>query len=205
MNRNKMKKNVILIDYENVQKVDFKPLLALDVLIKVFHGENQKFTSDFTNMALEFGKDKFELIKIKGNGKNALDFHIAYYIGKLSKEIENSFFHIISKDTGFKPLVEYLKHNEKIYCLLEPCIAEIPLLKPIPKTNGERFKLVLETLSNSKTSKPKRIKTLKNQIIAICKKEISDNEADEIIKMLIDKKIIDCNKETILYKKIKNK
>lgn len=199
-----MKKNIILIDYENVQKFDLKPLLNLDVLIKVFHGENQKFSSEFTNIALEFGKDKFELIKIKGNGKNALDFHIAYYIGKLSKEIENSFFHIISKDTGFKPLVEYLKHDEKIYCLLEPSIAEIPLLKPVPKTTDERLKLILETLSNSKASKPKRRKTLKNQIITICKKEIDDNEAEALIQKLIDKKFIENNKETIIYKKLKS-
>jgi len=58
-----MKKNVILIDYENVQKHNLRPLLEHDVLIKVFHGESQKFTSEFTGLALEFGKEKFELIE----------------------------------------------------------------------------------------------------------------------------------------------
>jgi len=54
----------------------------------------------FTRLALEFGKEKFELVGIKGQGKNAADFHIAYFIGKLSKEIPDSLFHIISRDTG---------------------------------------------------------------------------------------------------------
>ncbi len=197
-----MKKNIILIDYENVQIFDLKPLLNYDVLIKVFHGENQKFSSAFANIALEFGKDKFELIKIKGNGKNALDFHIAYFIGKFSKEIENAFFHIISKDTGFKPLVEFLYHEEKILCLLESSIANIPLLKQsVPKSIEDRYQLVVETLSNSKAPKPKKIKTMRNQIISICKNEIVESDADEIIQKLVENKFIELKNESITYGK----
>jgi hypothetical protein len=90
-----MKKNIILIDYENVQKHDLRPLLVHDVLIKVFYNKNQKASFDFLKLAMEFGKEKFEAIQIEGQGKNAADFHIAYFIGKISKEIpeliENKF------------------------------------------------------------------------------------------------------------------
>jgi hypothetical protein len=34
---------------------------------------------------------------------------IAYYLGEHSGQKENAFFHIISKDTGFDPLVAHLK------------------------------------------------------------------------------------------------
>ena len=49
-----------------------------------------------------FGADA-EYIQIDGHGKNALDFHIAFYIGRLAMESLGAFFHIISGDTGFGP------------------------------------------------------------------------------------------------------
>lgn len=197
----KARKNVVLIDYENVQNVDLKPLLSHDVLIKVFHGSNQKFTSVFLNLAVEFGKGKFEAIQISGNGKNALDFHIAYYIGKLSKEIENPHFHIISKDTGFKPLVDHINNHDNVVCTLESSIAHIPQLKPTAtKPIVDRYQLVVETLTKSKTPKPKRKKNLRNQVMTICKKGLSESEADKIIMKLVENKLIEINGESIIYK-----
>ena len=38
-----------------------------------------------------------------------MDFHIAFYIGRLSKEEPGSEFHIVSKDKGFDPLVQHLR------------------------------------------------------------------------------------------------
>lgn len=224
-----MKKNIVLIDYENVQKHNLRPLLEHDVLIKVFHSENQKFTSEFTRLALEFGKEKFELIQIKGQGKNAADFHIAYFIGKLSKEIPNSSFHIISRDTGFKVLADFLNQAQGISCRVEPSIADMPLLKtaahaikpavPVIKPNvpatkpnvsaagtvaakavEDWYALVKGKLTNAKAHKPKRKKTLRNQIISICRRKINETEADAIIQGLVDNKVIECKNESIIYR-----
>jgi hypothetical protein len=49
--------------------------------------------------------NQIEWIQINGNGKNALDFHIAFELGRLAQKEAKSFFHIISKDTGYDPLV----------------------------------------------------------------------------------------------------
>lgn len=46
-----------------------------------------------------------QYIKIGGSGKNALDFHLAFYIGELSARDPEAYFNIVSKDTGFDPLV----------------------------------------------------------------------------------------------------
>lgn len=196
-----MKKIVILIDYENVQSIDLKPLQNQDVLIKVFHGATQKFTSEFLHLALDFGKGKFEIIQISGAGKNALDFHIAYYMGKLSKEIVNPDFYIISKDTGFKPLIEYMKTHEKLSCSLIPSLAELPLGKPSGGPHGgDRLQLVTTMLKKANTQKPKRRTTLRNQIVAICKKEIGAAEADEIIQNLVKNRLIEIHGESISYR-----
>jgi hypothetical protein len=210
-----MKKNIILIDYENVQKHDLRPLLDQDVLIKVFHSENQKFTSEFTRLALEFGKEKFELVGIKGQGKNAADFHIAYFIGKLSKEIPDSLFHIISRDTGFKVLADFLNQVQGTPCRVVPSIADIPLLKPAApaakpvspaprpvaaKAGEDWYALVKGKLTNARGHKPKNKKTLRNQIISICKRKINEAEADAIIQKLVENKVIECRNEVIIYK-----
>ena len=50
-----------------------------------------------------------EYVKMGGNGSNALDFHIAFYIGQLAERGPNAYFHIISKDSGFDPLIKHLK------------------------------------------------------------------------------------------------
>src|SRR4030065_289650 len=74
------------------------------------------------------GGPEVEYIQIDGNGKNALDFHIAYYIGRLAAEIPDAYFHVISKDTGFDPLIKHLK-AQKIVCRRSKSIADLPLAK----------------------------------------------------------------------------
>jgi hypothetical protein len=195
-----MKKYIILIDYENIQNIDLKPLINQDVQIYIFHGKDQKFTGPVLKTALEFGKEKFIPVEISGSGKNAADFHIAYFIGKLSKEIENPFFHIISKDTGFKPLVHYIKEVDKTYCLQEAAIADIPMLKLVQEESPKsHYDIVVDFLSKRKVPKPKMKNTLRNQIISVCKKEINEAEADEIISQLIANNIITCKDEYISY------
>jgi hypothetical protein len=202
-----MKKNIILIDYENVQNIDLKPLIDLDVQIYVFHGKDQKFSAPLLKMALDLGKDKFVPVEISGTGKNAADFHIAYFLGKLSKVVENPFFHIISKDTGFKPLVHYIKDFDKLCCLQETAINDIPFLKtPHLKQEPEHnqkshYQMVLDFLKAPKTGKPKTKKTLRNQIVSVCKKEITEVEVDEVINHLIAEKIIEFKDEYVSYVK----
>ena len=40
---------------------------------------------------------------------NALDFHIAFHVGQIAGTDPQGFFHIISKDKGYDPLLAHLK------------------------------------------------------------------------------------------------
>ena len=86
----------------------------------VFAGANQtKVPLELVAALQPFGKDA-EYITISGSGRNALDFHIAFSIGELSKEDPEGCFHIISKDTGFDPLIEHArKKNIHVHRLKE--------------------------------------------------------------------------------------
>jgi hypothetical protein len=75
-----MKTNFVLVDFENVQPNNFSLLNGYSFKIKVFLGANQaKIPIDMARTLQLFGPD-VEYIQIEGNGSNALDFHIAYYI-----------------------------------------------------------------------------------------------------------------------------
>ena len=199
-----MGKQIIFIDYENVQNFDLSSIVGSDVLVKVFHGENQKFTGEFIDTALQLGKKHIELIEINGNGKNALDFHIAYYIGKIAGEISNAVFTVISKDNGFIPLINHLNQKERILVSLRASIAEVKIDKKTktPAQEDIYYKLVLKKLALSKITKPKKKLALRNQIISLCKKKVSETEADEIIEKLINSNFISCTGESITYNQV---
>lgn len=104
-----LKTNYIFIDFENIQPKNLELLKGGPFKIKVFIGHNQtKLPLEVASSLQPFGPDA-EYIRIDGSGPNALDFHIAFYVGQIATEDPSGYFHIISKDTGFDPLIKHLK------------------------------------------------------------------------------------------------
>ena len=123
-----MKPIFVMVDFENVQPSNMGLLRGGPFKIKVFLGASQAKISLEMAQALQTFGDDAEYIQVVGNAKDALDFHIAYYIGKLSVENPGSGFSIISKDTGFDPLIKHLKARG-IDCKRSASIADIPHIK----------------------------------------------------------------------------
>ena len=123
-----MRTNYVLIDYENVQPEGLSILDIEHFKVIVFVGASQTKLSFETASALQRMGSKAEYIKIAGSGSNALDFHIAFYIGQLATQDPTAYFHIISKDTGFDPLIQHLK-TKKIFAARSRDVSEIPLVK----------------------------------------------------------------------------
>ena len=118
-----MGKPYYLIDFENVQPKALDRLRVGESCIKVFLGQQQtKLMLDLVQALQPFGADA-EYIAISGSGPDAVDFHIAFYIGQLSAAEPSSTFRIISKDKGFDPLVRHL-NARGITCQR---LAEIPV------------------------------------------------------------------------------
>jgi hypothetical protein len=42
-------------------------------------------------------------VRIGGTGRNALDFHLAFYLGELVQRDPGGVFRVVSKDGGFDP------------------------------------------------------------------------------------------------------
>jgi hypothetical protein len=98
-----------LVDFENVQPASVGSLKPGTTRIKIFLGEQQsKLPLELSRSLQPFGAD-VEFIQISGSGPNAVDFHIAFYIGKLCGSHPDASYTIVSRDTGFDPLVRHLK------------------------------------------------------------------------------------------------
>ena len=107
-----MATNYVLVDFENVQP-DLSMLANTSFKVKVFFGAKQqegRVPFKLLDAMLALGGN-VEPIKVMRSGSNAVDMHIAYYVGRLIEKEPNSVIHIISGDSDFDPLVEYLKAN----------------------------------------------------------------------------------------------
>jgi len=102
-------RNYVLIDYENVQPKTLAALEGPDFHVLVFVGAAQAKISIDVAAALQALGTGTRYIRCNGGGSNALDFHIAFYIGELAAAAPHCGFHIISRDTGFDPLVTHLR------------------------------------------------------------------------------------------------
>ena len=195
-----MKNNYILIDYENVQPKSLSILDGHDFKVIVFVGSNQaKIPFDLVSAVQELGSNA-RYVRIGGNGPNALDFHIAFYMGQIAEKDPDAYFHVISKDTGFDPLIKHLRER-KIFAQREKDLAEIPLLR-ISNANSvdEKIAAIVERLSALGHSRPRKVQTLKNTINALFLKKLEEVELATIVERMEGKKLITIESEKVAYR-----
>ena len=194
-----MPTNYVLIDFENVQPKNLEILEKHPFKIFVFVGANQtKVPFDLATAMQNFG-DSAQYIKISGNGKNALDFHVAFYIGQLSHQDPKGLFHIISKDKGFDPLIKHLR-AKKIRVQREKDLAEIPILRISSATNNDdKICAIIQNLAGRGQSRPRKIKTLSNTINSLFSPKLNEKELSKLINILKEQKYIAIKDSNVSY------
>jgi hypothetical protein len=195
-----MRKNVVLIDFESVQPDSIEALNHEQVRVFLFCGANQSKLPFEIAATLQMLGERAKYVKMSGNGPNALDFHIAYYIGRLAVENPETYFHIISRDKGFDPLIKHLKEKHNILCARAESIAEIPFVKTSAgKPSTERAKIFIAQLKRPKVTKPTTEKSLGNAIRAHFKSAIKESEAAQIIQEMVTTGFISIQAGNIVY------
>jgi PIN domain len=194
-----VKTNYVLIDYENVQPDDIAALQHEHVRVIVFVGPHQTKIAFETAAALQRMGANAEYVRLPGSGPNALDFHIAYYLGQLAAKEPSAFFHIVSKDTGFDPLIKHLKERKLRACRVQT-IGEIPILKPVdPKTSSDRVALVVADLQKRGAARPRTVKTLSRTISATFQKQLTDQEVSSLVAELKKKGFVKVEGTKVTY------
>jgi PIN domain-containing protein len=213
----------IFIDFENVQPNNVTHLDGGAFKIKIFVGAKQsKISSD---MVLGLQAFQPEYIKIEGSAPNALDLHIAYYIGRLAVQEPGSVFHIISKDRDYDPLIEHLE-KRGITCRRWKAITDIPHArpapvkapptprqpgkpaakaavksapKPVPATVTPVDEIV-ENLERRARARPSTLKALTSTVKSHFRgAKISDAEVDAIVRQLSERGLIAVKDGKVAY------
>jgi hypothetical protein len=185
----------LLIDFENVRPAGI-PAIHENQNVFIFAGDNQnKIDYDLVRATQPYG-NRVQWIKIKGSGRNALDFHISFYLGKLSAIHKQASFFILSKDKGFDPLVRYLEKSG-IQCKRITQLQDFITGNKEVDDDSIFAKILRMLLKIDLTRRPKRIRTLKAFIGS--RNKMDSVKVDKIIKRLADEKIIILNEEKVSY------
>ena len=198
-----MTTHYILIDYENVQTKSLSVLQGAPnkaFHIMVFVGANQsKIPIELVSSMQSFGS-KAEYVQITGSGRNALDFHIAFYLGALTERDPKASFHVISKDTGYDQLIRHLKgkhvHADRLKDLFD-----IPWLSSANKKPAdEQLSAIVENLSARGNSRPRKVKTLKNSINSLFGNKLDSARIDGLVKDLQARNYVVIKQENVTYR-----
>lgn len=195
-----MATNYVLIDFENVQPKNLEVLSNHQFTVLVFVGASQaKIPFDLAAAMQRLG-EKAQYIKIGGNGKNALDFHLAFYVGELATKDPDAFFYIISKDNGFDPLIKHLRAR-KIRIQREKDLAEIPVLRmSVATSSDEKISAIVKNLIGRGQSRPRKMKTLFNTINSLFTKKLEESELMLLVNELQKRGYIAVSEGNVTYK-----
>jgi hypothetical protein len=147
-----------------------------------------------------------ELVRLTSAGKNALDFTLAYYVGRAVAADPTGVFHIVSKDTGYDPLIKHLwsrhisaERHDSFDSLPFAGSAEHAL--PVPRNTPAKPKppskpksqpsimdewetRVLEHFRKPSATRPGSEKTLVRFLITYFARKITEVEAGSLVEHL---------------------
>jgi hypothetical protein len=196
------KPRLLLVDFENVQQVE---LAKLDDSYRViiFVGADQKSVPfDLVTRAQQLGS-RVEWQKITGNGSNALDFFIAFQLGRVFDQAPRPECVVLSRDKGFDPLIRFVNASG-MKCRRISSLAElhhkVAAAASVPAPEDAKLRRVVEVLGKlEKRGRPRKRKTLSQCISAMFQKKISQQEVDRLISAMLDNGLISEAHNTITY------
>lgn len=97
----------VLLDYENVQPTEgeLRALVPDASQVWVFHGPHQR---QVEQRFASFGAD-VTVVPISKTGKNALDFHLSFYMGYIASRNQASAMVVVANDKGYEPMLEHVR------------------------------------------------------------------------------------------------
>ena len=211
-----MKTNYVLIDYENVHVSSLALLEDPHFQVRLFLGPNNKKLSVDLVLAMHRFGERADYIVLETSGANALDFHLAYYLGLLTAADPTGFFHIISKDTGFDPLVRHLKAR-KLLAARSASIETMPCFPPAagvagdleapgaapstpaPPAVADWIDRAVADLIKRKAAKPRTTKTLLSTLHAQCGKQRPIAEVEGVYQALVARGYVKVNGTQVSY------
>ena len=190
---------VLMVDYENVQGISLAPVASTDWKVCIFTGITQsKIPITLVASAQALG-DRLSWIRIDGNGPNALDFHIAYYLGSGIAKNPHDEYYILSKDKGFDPLVKHIAKGKTI-CKRIISIGEIASARRTKEPDAIYGKVVTNLRKIEKGRRPRNKKTLRQHVSSLIGRADSEEKLDRTIEQLFASKLVVEENGKLIYR-----
>lgn len=175
------------VDYENVGSLKCIDLEKYDRVI-IFLGAVQS-KLNFTDVKAD-GLLNLTVLKLDKVGKNNLDFHIAYYLGKFDCQAEKDIkFHVISNDAGFDGLIGHLANAGR-------ACKRVGMTKASKKNSALHEKIIATT----PRLRPQTLKKLRSFINSSLKLGGDDKAAQRNIDQLVSDSVISIHQDKVIYK-----
>jgi hypothetical protein len=101
--------NHVFVDYENVHQVDPSIIGSKPVHLTLLLGPKKtKFDATVVEKLLRHAAN-VEFVRLQSSGDDAVDFALAYYLGRAVLADPGGYFHVVSQDGGYDPLIEHLR------------------------------------------------------------------------------------------------
>lgn len=179
-----MKSNYVLIDYENVQPDSAQALAPSHFKVLLFVGAGQPRVNVEVASALQAKGADARYIRIAGAGRNALDFHIAYYLGKLAVAEPEAFFHVISGDKGMDPLMIHMQ-EAGVQVYRHENVHDIPIVKaPQSASKDEKLSTIMAFLVARGAQRPATMKTLVGSASVLFHPRLDEDSAKSLLDEL---------------------
>jgi hypothetical protein len=99
----------IFVDYENIKRIDPAVFTLEGATFTLLLGpQNRTLNVALVEQLMERAA-AVELVRLEEAGRNAVDFALAYYLGRKVVTDPTAQFYLISKDTGYDPLIAHLR------------------------------------------------------------------------------------------------
>ena len=176
----------IFVDFENVPEVESSVFALQGVALTLVVGANQTKLDAALVEKVMGHSPRPHLVRLTTGGKNAVDFALSYHLGCAVVANPKACFHIVSKDKGFDPLIEYLC-GRQVRVRRHGDFEALTYPDPVPSSPTPSKEVVtraLEHLRKNLNHRPKRKKTLASHLRGIAGKTAGESDILCLIEQL---------------------
>lgn len=191
---NKVRK-IALIDGESIRNINPLILSQYESVYYFFGAIQKGIDFDIEQNERELLTPiNITMIPIAKTGKDNLDFHLSYYLGKLDLEVDEKVrFYVYAKDTGYDGLITFINKKGRICTRLdsyERLSSQIPIEVPEVDTRAELEQLKKETIKKINISQ-QQVK--KNQLARTARSQPKYTPSNDIKKIYTQLKKLKSN------------
>ena len=175
----------LFVDYENIRDIDGVASFE-DLEVWMFVGPHQKnLPIEDVRSLLPFG-ERTRIIEIAKAGKNSLDFHICFELGRLTcDKMKPARIYVLSRDKGFDSVVAFSNSNGLV---VERIGSVSKISKATKSANPTKLEgdVILEALGNmAAKQRPRKLTTFRSYFLNRFKRSIEPEQLEERVDALI--------------------